>query len=140
MEDARPATSCAGILRFQPGNAEADVGLSPRGFLPQLVFVQQPAPSPSVLLYRNERVGCHGGAVWTAANSPLGGPLRIRRYDMAGALQRNVLVEMPARKASEYQDVDESSFVERDGQIEFDLIVHDFFRQKSRRERFGVRL
>jgi hypothetical protein len=140
MGDARPAASCKGILKFEAGKAETDTGPFPSGFLPEAVFVQQPAPAASVLLRRNDRVSCHGDAVWFAADMQFQRRLLIRRYDMAAALQRSVLVaDMPERKTGEYQTIDEASLVERDGQIEFDLIVQDGS-QKSRRERYSVKL
>lgn len=101
--------------------------------------MQQPDTAPRVLVLGNERVGCIADAVWFAAALHPDHQMRIRRYTMAGALQRNLLVEMPERKVGESGYVDEASFVEQAGQLEFDVIVLDL-QAKQTREKFSVKL
>ncbi len=138
IEDARPAKSCTGILKAGPGSAETELPPSSGSFLPQVAFVQQPAPAPTVLLYRNDRVSCHGGAVWFAADKPHDRVLQIRRYDPAAVLQRNLQVFMPVRRSGESAFVEEASLVENGGQVEFDLLV--LAGTSYRREHFAVKM
>ena len=139
IEEARPAKSCDGLVKVVSGNAETDLAPYAGSFRHHAIFVQQPDPAPMVLLHRGDRVGCHGGAVWFAADMGRNPMLQIRRYDSAAVLQRNLLVNLPARQASEYQYVDVASFVERGSQLEYDLIVRDGH-GKQIRERFSVGL
>ena len=139
LADARPAKSCDGVLKADSGDAETELHPYAGALRAQLLFVRQPQPTPTVMLYHNDRVGCHGRSVWVAANRWLDRQLQIRKYDMDGKLQRHLLVEMRALREGEFQTLDEASLVERDGQVEFDLVVQQIT-GKARRERFRVKL
>lgn len=135
--DARPAKNCEGVLRLGRGQAERDFVPSAGSYLPEAFFVTRD-PAPTVLLYRNDRVSCHDGAVWIAAPQPPGRTLHIRKYDMAAALQRHLLVSLPPRAQRQSEVVDPASFAERGDLIEFAVIVQD---GKDRwLERFKVKL
>jgi hypothetical protein len=136
--DARPARNCEGVLKLGRGNAERDFVPSAGSFLAEATFLGAAGPAPTVLLHRNDRVSCHDGAVWFVAQHQPGRTLQIRKYDMSATLQRNLLVSLPPRSQRRYVSIDESSFAERGGQVEFGLVVQD---GKTRRlERFNVKL